>query len=314
MSTFPIPDRPSDRRNNVRAPSPDRGICDQPDPPYRWLVIRHSWLLAVVLVLLPVQVSTAVAQGRDAEARALYAAGEAAFRDGLFEDALTYFQRSFELSGRVDLLYNIALAADRSRQDAVALAAFRRYLQERPEAATRAELEGRIRALEAAVARARAASPPPVTDDAPTTASATTPEPTAPPPAPVAVTTPAAAPPEVALAVPTTSPPPPSRSDGGAEYDSAPAWALTLSGAGLVAGGVVLLVVGVPDLGAVDSPHLGESYAQAQSRQDTGVALSAAGGVSTVAGLVLGVVGSVLLADAPDSPVALDSNGVRIRF
>lgn len=54
----------------------------------------------------------------DQEARGLFEAGRAAFSDGRFDDALRYFRESFELSGRVELLYNIGTAADRLRESA----------------------------------------------------------------------------------------------------------------------------------------------------------------------------------------------------
>ncbi|MCX7807199.1 MAG: tetratricopeptide repeat protein, partial [Deltaproteobacteria bacterium] len=76
-------------------------------------------------------------EAKDQEARALFQAGQVAFEDGRFEDALQYFRRSYELSGRPALLYNIGLAADRLRRDEEALSAFERYLAEVPDARNR---------------------------------------------------------------------------------------------------------------------------------------------------------------------------------
>ena len=83
----------------------------------------------------------------DEEARALYQAGRVAFDDGRFEDALGYFERAHELSGRPQLLYNIASAADRLRQNAVALEHFEAYLEALPDADNRRSVEARIALL-----------------------------------------------------------------------------------------------------------------------------------------------------------------------
>lgn len=90
---------------------------------------------------------TGPSASRDAEARGLFEAGRAAFSDGRFEDALEYFQRSYDLSHRGELLYNIGSAADRLQQEERALTAFEEYLRELPEATNRREVEGRIRVL-----------------------------------------------------------------------------------------------------------------------------------------------------------------------
>jgi tetratricopeptide (TPR) repeat protein len=91
----------------------------------------------------------------DEEARGLFAAGRAAFADGRYEDARSHFQRSYELSGRPQLLYNLGQAEDRLRHDEAALAWLERYLAEVPDAANRVEVQARIEALRAAVARTR---------------------------------------------------------------------------------------------------------------------------------------------------------------
>ena len=101
----------------------------------------------------PSEVGEATANGaRDEEARALFQAGRAAFTDGRFGDALDYFRRSHEISGRPVLLFNVGTAADRLRMNQEALAAFRSYLEALPEATNRREVEARIRVLEDAVA------------------------------------------------------------------------------------------------------------------------------------------------------------------
>jgi tetratricopeptide (TPR) repeat protein len=89
----------------------------------------------------------------DREARALFKAGEAAFAEGRFEQAIDYFERSYELSHRPVLLLNIASAADRIRQDRVSLGALEQYLRELPEADNRAQIEKRIAVLKEQIAR-----------------------------------------------------------------------------------------------------------------------------------------------------------------
>ena len=96
------------------------------------------------------------AASRDQEARMLFEAGRVAYAAGRFEDSLGYFQRAHEMSGRAVLLYNVASAADKLRRDAVALDAFRRYLEAVPTAENRAEVESRIHVLEGVVAAEQA--------------------------------------------------------------------------------------------------------------------------------------------------------------
>lgn len=105
------------------------------------------------------QEATPSSAAADVEAQALFQAGSAAFAEGRYEEALERFQRAHELSPRPELLYNIAVCADRLRQDARALDAFRRYLAAAPESDRRREIEVRIRILEAELAeRARGMS------------------------------------------------------------------------------------------------------------------------------------------------------------
>ncbi|MFO0709418.1 MAG: tetratricopeptide repeat protein [Sandaracinus sp.] len=126
------------------------------------------WRSMIVLgsVLVPVSVHAqddsaegraVSAMARDEEARSLFEAGRTAFSDGRFEDALGHFERSYALSGRPQLLYNIAAAQDRLRRDEEAIGSFERYLAELPGADNRAEVEGRLEALRAAVAARRSA-------------------------------------------------------------------------------------------------------------------------------------------------------------
>ncbi|MCC6215854.1 MAG: tetratricopeptide repeat protein [Polyangiaceae bacterium] len=151
----------------------------------------RSSLVALAVVAAPVLASTAAgaqpARGkppatahggpaatsdRDAEAKALFQAGRAAYEAGRFEDALGHFQRAYELSGRSALLYNVGLAADRARKDDVAIQAYERFLAAEPESSLRGEVEARLGLLKRArdererPARPRASRPAPA-DPAP---------------------------------------------------------------------------------------------------------------------------------------------------
>jgi hypothetical protein len=97
----------------------------------------------------PPQASTAAAgtEAADREARGLFLAGEAAYGDARYEDALDYFKRSYALSKRPDLLFNIGQAADKLRRDREALEAFEGYLREVPNGERRREAEVRVRIL-----------------------------------------------------------------------------------------------------------------------------------------------------------------------
>ena len=100
----------------------------------------------------PPEQPAAGTNSRDDEARMLFEAGRVAYSAGRFDDALGYFRRAYEISGRAVLLYNVGSAADKLRQDAVALDALRRYLEAVPTAENREEVEARIRVLAGVVA------------------------------------------------------------------------------------------------------------------------------------------------------------------
>jgi tetratricopeptide (TPR) repeat protein len=95
---------------------------------------------------------------QDREARFLFEAARSAYDAGRYEDALTSFQRAYELSQRPALLYNVGQAADRLRKDEIALDAFERYVQALPDAENRPAVEERIRVLRAVLAEKRAAA------------------------------------------------------------------------------------------------------------------------------------------------------------
>lgn len=92
----------------------------------------------------------------EAQARQSFEDGRLAFSEGRSEVALQAFQRAYELSGRPELLYNIALVHDRLRHDREALASFQQFLVEVPGTEFRTSVESRIRVLEEEIAREEA--------------------------------------------------------------------------------------------------------------------------------------------------------------
>ena len=95
---------------------------------------------------------------QDREARFLFEAGRTAYDAGRYREALGHFQHAYDLSQRPQLLYNVGQAADRLRQDEVALDAFERYLSALPAAANRPAVEERIKVLREVLAEKQAAT------------------------------------------------------------------------------------------------------------------------------------------------------------
>ena len=89
----------------------------------------------------------------ETEARSVFDAGEVAFRDGRYADALVYFKRAYDLSHRPALLFNIGLCHDRLRDDDAAIEAYERYLSEVQTPPNRREVDDRLDALRRARAR-----------------------------------------------------------------------------------------------------------------------------------------------------------------
>lgn len=101
----------------------------------------------------------APAADRTEEAKGLFTAGRAAFDSGRFNEALDYFQRSYAMSQRPELLYNIGIVHDRLRDDQRALDAFDAYLAAVPDAPNRQAVETRAAAIRNALAARKAQEP-----------------------------------------------------------------------------------------------------------------------------------------------------------
>jgi tetratricopeptide (TPR) repeat protein len=120
--------------------------------------VRNILLVALLLVqplLTPLGSANAQSSSMDAEARSIFSAGQVAFESGRFERALEHFLHAYELSGRAQLLFNIAVTHDRLRHDREALAMFEQYLAAVPDAPNREEVEGRIAILRDAVSHSQ---------------------------------------------------------------------------------------------------------------------------------------------------------------
>lgn len=73
--------------------------------------------------------------------------------------------------------------------------------------------------------------------------------------------------------------------------DPTPGWAMVGSGAAVAIVGAILIGVGAGDLAAVSSPHVGETYAAAQSRQSSAELLTGIGGAALGVGVIAAGIG-----------------------
>jgi len=123
----------------------------------RCQVLRLLLGLTLALVAAEVKADAAPPPSTDVEARTLFERGSDAYSRGAYEDAMRYFQAAYNLSGRPQLLYNLAAAADHLRRDEDALDAYRKFLAGAPESDKREEVIARIAVLEKALAADQAA-------------------------------------------------------------------------------------------------------------------------------------------------------------
>ena len=103
-------------------------------------------LILVTAVALPVWAQSD--RVPDAEARAQFDTGRAAYDARRFEDAAQAFRRAYVLSPRYQLLYNIGQAELRAEHNERALGAFEGFLRQAPEAdPRRSEVQERVNVL-----------------------------------------------------------------------------------------------------------------------------------------------------------------------
>lgn len=223
----------------------------------------------------------ASAQGSDAEARALFNAGEIAYSEGRWESALAYFERAYEMSHRPILLFNIGSSAEHLRRDEIALEAFRRYLAEIPDAGNRAAVASRIAILEQVVSAAHASISETTTesehhdeDGAITDGTAVAIEPT-----------------------------PRVEAPAGRASDLTPWFVAGVGGAVLVAG-AVLVGIGYANIASVTNARDGVSLADLSSAHDTAPILTGAGWAAVAVGAAViagGVAWGVVNSGTSDS-------------
>jgi len=223
----------------------------------RWLVVG---VVGALFAGDPCVAWTATAAAQDAmadeQARAHFNTGSVAFSAGRFADALDEFKKSYALSHRPVLLYNVGVAADRLRRDQEALEAFDQYLREVPQAPERAEVEARIVVLRGAV------------DQTNDTSTITT-----------------AAPVQVPASTAEVREPVPAATDR-ESHPSVGQW-IVLGGSGVVAvTGGVLLGLALSDKRAVESPDDGVTLDELEGPRDNVALFSALGGTLLGVGLV----------------------------
>src|SRR5688572_22790375 len=93
-----------------------RQVAGMPD---RMAGMRRAGLTAFAVLSGVLTAGPLAAQDADVDMRArqLFEEGRGLFAEQRYEDALDRFRRSYDLSHRPALLYNIGLAADRARLD-----------------------------------------------------------------------------------------------------------------------------------------------------------------------------------------------------
>jgi tetratricopeptide (TPR) repeat protein len=239
------------------------------------LLLPSRALVVLMLMLsaqpLRAQVAPAVADEssiNEIEGRARFEAGRAAFEAGRFGDALDDFQRAYRLTSKPVLLFNIGAAADRLRNDQVALEAFEGYLAQVPDASNRAEVAGRVRVLkERSASKKQDETSPPERE----------PRPSAEPSPPAEARPSAATPPRVST-----------RSAKG-QWP----WVVTSVGGVLVLVGAVLLPLGLKDKAEVEEAKLDTPWSSVREAHDRAPRRIALGGVLMGTGLAAAAAGLI---------------------
>lgn len=283
-----------------------------------WAAIALGALIALAAAgTLGSRAHAQQAGGRDAEARMLFQAGQVAFEEGRFENALEYFRRSYDLSGRAELLYNIGTAADRLRMDRDALEAFRRYVAERPDAPNRAEVEARIGVLERAVAAASAGSSGggAAASGGQSTGAATATSGDAAGAGGATATSP-----DTGVAASAGGE---SRSSGGGGGDAGSgiaAWVVMGAGLAVAVAGAVLVGLAAADVSSIENAPAGSAWADYAGAYDRTEPMSIAGsvllgvGVATaIAGVAWGIAGSGGGSGEARASISVGPGGVGVR-
>ncbi|HEY1586782.1 MAG TPA: hypothetical protein VGH63_13900 [Polyangia bacterium] len=155
--------------------------------------------LALIVVATLALSATAWAQDFEAAGKHFSAAQEA-FGAKHFKTAATEFESAYAITKDPVLLYNVAESYEKSGDGHAAVANYKAYLKEQPLAQDKAEVQRRIKAIEAKGYRLVSQSAP---GDNPPPSTATT----APTPPPPVATTPSTPPPTTPAPLPTPPPP-----------------------------------------------------------------------------------------------------------
>lgn len=244
------------------------------------------FLVVVTSVSSPASAQTGVGTSVDGDARTLFQLGQQAFEEGRYQAALDCFRQAFDLSHRPQLLYNIGQAADRLRDDRLALASFEQFLREVPDSPQHASTRARVELLRAEIAadEARAAA----AADAEARASS-------------AASRPAA-----------------ETSDAGPS--ATPGWiVLGASGAALAVGST-FLALGLRDNASVEDAPMGSSFEDVRDAYDRGPTRITVGAILLgvgAAGAATGLVLALRASGHDDAPTALSLDvlpgGLRLR-
>ncbi len=149
----------SHRARHTPSPVAGRRLTGPPAAPtMRPMRLCRPLALAVALcsVVAPSTVLAAPAgPSRAVQAQVLYDLGVAAFRGRDFVKADRYFQDAFKLDPSPVLLYNLARAAEERGEAKLAIGRYRRYLKDYPNAEDSAQVQQRVRVMDAVLRKAK---------------------------------------------------------------------------------------------------------------------------------------------------------------
>src|SRR5262244_243843 len=121
----------------------------------RALAVFWSWVFLSTLIGGPAGAQTTLSPGASStsardEARAHFTIGESRFKAGDYRGAISEFRAADRLVPSPILTYNVALCYEKLGDNGQAVALYKQYLDRRPDAPNRAQVEQRLGALAAA--------------------------------------------------------------------------------------------------------------------------------------------------------------------
>ena len=181
--------------------------------------LRGFSSLILTLALIAGAPAARASEAGKKAAKPHYEKGASEYNLGHFAEAISEFEKAYEQDPAPILLFNIAQAHRQSGNNERAAFFYRRYLEQEPNADNRADVEKRIKDLEAVIQQqndVKRKPPTEVTDQdhqgtppaaPPPPAPVTTPPPAALPPRPVAMNTTSSLPPPITPSSPSTDAP-----------------------------------------------------------------------------------------------------------